>query len=172
MAIDSGPGHTQHHMPDQPGASHMPPAQYGAEHIPHAHHAPGQPPDAAFFASTDAPPPPPGAYPNPYGVPYNYVYPYGQPYAGPMPPSTNGLAIASLICSLGSFFLLPGIAAVLGVILGHLSLAQIRASQGREEGRGMAIAGLILGYVNLALCVLIVVFVILVIAVARQQQGV
>jgi len=172
MAIDSGPGHTHHHPPDQPGAAYIPPpAQYGTERIPHAHQAPGQPPDGGFFPEAGAPPPP-DMYPNPYGTPYNYVYAYGQPYAGPMPPSTNGLAIASLICSIGSYLLLPGVAAVLGVIFGHLALGQIRASQGREEGRGMAIAGLILGYVNLALCVLIVVFVILVIAVAGQQQGV
>ncbi|HST86943.1 MAG TPA: DUF4190 domain-containing protein [Ktedonobacterales bacterium] len=112
-------------------------------------------------------------YPNPYAAPYYYGQPYGygQPYAGPMPPSTNGLAIASLICSIGSFVVLPGIAAVLGVIFGHFALGQIRASQGREEGRGMAIAGVILGYANLALCVLIVALVFLIVAVARQQPG-
>ena len=173
MAIDSGPGHTQHHLPDQPGSAPMPPPPHGAEHIPHAHQAPGQIPDVPFPPDAGAPPPPPpGMYPNPYGVPYNYVYAHGQPYAGPMPPSTNGMALASLICSIGSYVLLPGVAAVLGVIFGHLALGQIRASQGREEGRGMAIAGLILGYVNLALCVLIVAFVLLIVAVARQQSGV
>jgi len=171
MPIDSGPGQTQHHVPDQPGAAPVPPARHDAEPIPHPHYAPGQLPGGTFPPGAGVPPPP-GAYPNPYGTPYDYVYGYGQPYAGPMPPSTNGLAIASLICSIGSYVLLPGIAAVLGVIFGHLALRQIRASQGREEGRGMAIAGVVLGYVNLALCVLIVVFVFLIVAVARQQSGV
>lgn len=149
----------------------MPPAQHGAGHMPYPHHTAGQFPDAAFPPDTGAPPQP-NLYPDPYGAPYNYVYGYGQPYAGPMPPSTNGLALASLICSIASFVLLPGVAAVLGVVFGHLALGQIRESQGHEEGRGMAMTGLILGYVNLALCVLLVALVILVIAVARQQQSV
>jgi type II secretory pathway pseudopilin PulG len=66
----------------------------------------------------------------------------------PVHPETSGKAIASLI--LGIFFiLLP--ASVLAVVFGHLSYSEINRSAGRLKGRGMAIAGLFLGYSGVAL---------------------
>jgi type IV pilus assembly protein PilA len=55
----------------------------------------------------------------------------------------SGKAIASLVC--GLFFLVFP-AAVGAIILGHVSLSEIAHSAGRLKGRGMAIAGLVLGY--------------------------
>jgi type II secretory pathway pseudopilin PulG len=60
---------------------------------------------------------------------------------------TSGLAIGSLICGLFSLFVLPGIAAV---VMGHVALSKIKQSAGRIGGRGVAIAGLVLGYLGLA----------------------
>lgn len=62
-------------------------------------------------------------------------------------PQTSGKAVASLICGVLFFFLPASIAAV---ILGHLSLSEIRKSAGRLKGDGMAVAGLVLGYVGIA----------------------
>jgi hypothetical protein len=65
----------------------------------------------------------------------------------------NVLAIISLIGSLlGVLFILPLIGSVGGVITGHLSLAQIK--QTGERGRGMAVAGLIIGYVGVGFILL------------------
>ena len=64
-----------------------------------------------------------------------------QPYTGPT--QTSGKAIGSLICGL-LFFIFP--VAIVAIILGHLSLSDIARAAGRLKGRGMAIAGLILGY--------------------------
>jgi hypothetical protein len=69
----------------------------------------------------------------------------GQPYTGPT--QSSGKAIASLICGIFAF-LFPS--AVAAIILGHLSLSEIRKSAGRLTGRGLAMAGLILGYVGVA----------------------
>jgi hypothetical protein len=62
-------------------------------------------------------------------------------------PKLNGTAAASLI--LGFFSLIPplGIAAV---VFGHVSHSQIAKSGGREKGTGIAFAGLVLGYIQLA----------------------
>jgi type IV pilus assembly protein PilA len=60
---------------------------------------------------------------------------------------TSGKAIGSLVCGI-LFFFPPS--AVLAVIMGHLSLSEIRRSAGRLGGKGMAIAGLVLGYAGLA----------------------
>ena len=72
-----------------------------------------------------------------------------QPLPGPPPigpGETSGKAIASLICGLFTW-IFP--AAVAAIILGHVSLSEIGRSAGRLKGRGMAIAGLVLGYAGL-----------------------
>lgn len=64
-------------------------------------------------------------------------------YAGPQ--ETSGKAIASFICGL-FFFLLP--VTIVAIILGHLSLSDIKKSAGRLKGQGLAIVGLVLGYMG------------------------
>jgi Domain of unknown function (DUF4190) len=103
--------------------------------------------------------PPPGytpapGYEQPPAQPYGYP-PQGYPqYAqqAPMPVGTNGLAIASLICA----FIFP----LVGVILGHIALNQIK--QTGQEGRGLAIAGLVIGYAYIGITLLVVCFVLVV----------
>ena len=72
-------------------------------------------------------------------------------YQPPLPPGfkppMSGKAIASFICGLFVFFF-P--ASVVAVILGHLSLSEIRKSAGRLKGQGIATAGLVLGYLGIA----------------------
>lgn len=67
------------------------------------------------------------------------------PYTGPT--ETSGTAIGSLICGI-LFFIFP--AAIVAIVLGHLSLSTIRRSGGRLTGGGMATAGLVLGYMGVA----------------------
>jgi hypothetical protein len=69
---------------------------------------------------------------------------------GPVP--TSGLAVASLICGVFSFLLLPALPAI---VCGHLARARIRTSKGRLEGAGMALAGLILGYAGFGIAYLL-----------------
>lgn len=64
------------------------------------------------------------------------------PAVAPVPP-TNGLAIGSLVCAIAELPTL-GFAAIPAVILGHMARAQIK--QTGERGDGMAVAGLVLGY--------------------------
>ncbi len=78
---------------------------------------------------------------------------------GPMPAPevpTSGKAIASLVCGIFTFFLPASIAAI---ILGHLSLSDIRKSAGRLGGRGAAIVGLVLGYAGVAVIPLVLIIV-------------
>ena len=63
------------------------------------------------------------------------------------PPGTSGKAIGSFFCGL-LFVFLPF--AIVAIILGHLSLSEIRKSAGRLTGEGLAITGLVLGYSGLA----------------------
>jgi hypothetical protein len=75
-----------------------------------------------------------------------------------MPPApvvrgTNSLAVAALVCGVAEFFTL-GLTAIPAVILGHMARGRIRRTG--EQGSGLALAGLILGYAAIILFVLIV----------------
>lgn len=73
-----------------------------------------------------------------------------QPQAYNVPPqlhaprATSGLAIASLVTSLTCL-------APAAIICGHMALSRIRKSGGQLGGYGMALAGLIIGYVTIPL---------------------
>jgi Domain of unknown function (DUF4190)/Domain of unknown function (DUF1707) len=92
-----------------------------------------------IVADVSPPPPPP---PSPAYQPY---------LPAPYTVETNGLAVASLVAGvmwlgwLGSF---------LAVIFGHIALGQISRAGGRQGGSGLAIAGLVLGYIGVGFLLL------------------
>jgi hypothetical protein len=101
----------------------------------------------------DVPPPPPappapayGSAPAPaYGS--APAYDAGTPSyaAAPAAQKTNVLAIVSLV---SAFFI-----SIVGIITGHIALSQIKKTG--EQGRGLAIAGLIIGYVGLVIGIIV-----------------
>jgi len=62
----------------------------------------------------------------------------------------SGLAIASFVTSLALVFLSAGFLSFIGAILGHVSLSKLRKA-GSTQNRGLAIAGVIIGWVATAL---------------------
>jgi hypothetical protein len=82
----------------------------------------------------------------------------GQPAGPGYPPArrTNTMALTSLIAGIVAWVALPLLAAVAAVITGHLAQGQLKRSD--EEGAGMAIAGLVLGYLNLLFSLLFACF--------------
>jgi len=71
---------------------------------------------------------------------------------------TSTLAVVSLIFGILSWIVIPFIGALVAIICGHAARSEIRnAGPGAMEGDGMAIAGLILGWLQLVLCVLAVI---------------
>jgi hypothetical protein len=136
------PGH-------QPPGNQYPGAQYPGAQPPGSQYPGAQYPGAGFQG-------PAQGYPG-------YAQPgYGQfPYA---PPAPKGLSLASMICGIAvfvgfGFFILPQIAAV---VLGHMGLRR------EPAGRGFAIAGLVMGYVGVALTLLFLVFFIIAVSSARS----
>ena len=71
------------------------------------------------------------------------------------PAETNPLAIISLVFGILGWVALPFLGALIAVITGHIARGQIRESRGEYQGDGLAMAGLILGYLSLALILLI-----------------
>ncbi len=62
------------------------------------------------------------------------------------------MAIASLVLGL---LWIWAIGSVLAIVFGHIAMGQIDRSGGLQSGRGMALAGTILGYVGTGLTVLL-----------------
>ncbi|GIE27861.1 hypothetical protein Ait01nite_009060 [Actinoplanes italicus] len=131
---------------------------------------PGYGPPPAYGQQPPAYGQPPPAYGPPPGYPPPDKSPFGQPppaYGVPYPPygaaqRTNGLAIASLICSVAG--VLTCISAPVGVVLGHVAKKQIRETG--EDGDGLATAGLWVGYILSALGLLGIIFYVVVIIAA------
>lgn len=94
--------------------------------------------DGPIDSGSFPPPPPVASTPSP-----------PQPYVPSRP--TNGFAIAALVCPLVAC----GIGSILGIVFGHIARRQIRKTG--DGGSGLALAGLIIGYVTLGLAVLAIV---------------
>ena len=73
---------------------------------------------------------------------------------------TNGKAITSLVLGIGGFLVCPIVLSVAAIVIGGQARNEIRSSQGRQTGEGMAKAGVILGWVSLALSAIFVIGII------------
>ena len=69
------------------------------------------------------------------------------------PKNTSTYAILSLAFGLMAWLMAPLLGAIVAVVCGHLARAEIRRAHGAIDGDGMAMAGLILGYLQIALAV-------------------
>jgi Domain of unknown function (DUF4190) len=140
-------------QPDTPETPGPPPSDHQA----------GYPPPEGYPPRESYPPPQhppsytaPGGYPPPPGHPqYAPPPPY---YAPPVPLSrgTNGFSIASLV--LGIIWVW-WIGSILALVFGYIAKSQIDKSGGQQGGRGMAIAGIVLGWIGIGTLVLVIVLV-------------
>ena len=69
---------------------------------------------------------------------------------------TSTTAVISLVFGILTWLGLPFIGAIVAVICGHAARSEIRGSEGQLQGSGMALGGLILGWLHLLLFVGIV----------------
>lgn len=84
--------------------------------------------------SQSVPPPPTGQYPPGYG------------YAAP---PTNNLAVISMVLGIAGLTVIPLVGSIVAVILGRSARNQM--AQSGEGGQGMATAGIVTGWVGIAL---------------------
>ncbi|MDO8144492.1 MULTISPECIES: DUF4190 domain-containing protein [unclassified Isoptericola] len=116
---------------------------------------PQQRPTRPVPPHSSATPAAPPSYPSPAGPAP------GHPGAGWHYPvrRTNGLAVASLV--LGILWL-GWVGSVLAVVFGHVALRQISNAppHAPQEGRGIAIAGVVLGWVGVATLGLMMLFLV------------
>lgn len=92
-----------------------------------------------------------------YAMQYPAAYAGAANYPGYQP--TSGLAIASMISGIAGFVMFPVIGSILAVVFGHVARREIL--QTGRPGNGMALAGLILGYIGIGFLVAIIALVVL-----------
>ncbi|GAA4700470.1 DUF4190 domain-containing protein [Nocardioides conyzicola] len=150
---------------------------------PYGEQEPTEPPTHQPYGAPTTPPPY-GAPQQPYQQPYQQApYPqqgYGQPYqqpayGQPVPyvtaPPTDGLALGALITGIAALVLSCAygvglLASPVALVLGKVSMNRIARSQGQLGGRGLAVAGFVLGIVGTVLLVLAIAVVVIIIIVA------
>ncbi len=77
------------------------------------------------------------------------------------PRRTSAMAITSLVAGILGWTLLPFIGSVVAIITGHMARSEIKRSNGQVEGDGIAIGGLILGYLVVGMAVLSIIAIVL-----------
>jgi hypothetical protein len=127
-------------MTDRPDKPVDPPPGY-------AHQGPPLPPPAPLGY-------PPPDYPPGYQQPPQYP---ASPYAGGPPiiirSKTNGFAIAALVLGIVWIY---WIGSILALVFGYIAKSQIDSSGGEQTGRGMAIAGIVLGWIGVGILLLLI----------------
>lgn len=143
--------------PDPPVQPYQPPPLQPHQAYPPAYdpYAASAPPPVPYAA----PVPPPAPY-GPPAQPYDYGY-AGSPYGYSAPRPTEGLAVASLVVSCAAIaglcgWGIGGLLGILGAIFGHVARKRIRTSG--ANGAGMALAGIIIGWIVTGIAVAIGVF--------------
>lgn len=153
-----------------PASPYTPYPNSGPPASPYTPYPDGSPPTAPFPPQPYAapvsgyPPQSPAAYPPPPGYDKGgYPAPpmYQPMMVGHIGMPTSGWAVASMVLGIIGLVLLPcafgafGIPSLLAVIFGHLGLAETK--RGAKGGYGMAVAGLVLGYLFIGPAILIAV---------------
>ncbi len=135
--------------PLEPGALFC--ANCGARVTP----APSAAVPTVVLSPSDTTPSQPSA-PQPYAPPQPYMPPAAPPataYTVATAPTSTAATI-SLVFGILSYVVLPLIGAIVAVVAGHMARKEIRNSGGQIGGSGMATAGLVLGYIHIALIAL------------------
>lgn len=155
-------------VPEPSPTQPLPGQSYGAEQQPAGQQPAPQEPN---------PGPPGGPDPaDPYGQ-QGAQTPYGQPgapapqygYTSATPPK-NDLGVWALVTGILSFVFCPLLLGIAAIITGTMSRRAV--DEGLANNRGMGTAGLILGWVNVALAVLAIVFFVVALAVGLFAGGI
>jgi hypothetical protein len=81
--------------------------------------------------------------------------PASSPSIARIPPvPTSGMAIASLVLGIGGLTILPLLGSIVAIILGYMARNDIRQRPDQVSGDGLAVAGIVLGWISIGLAVL------------------
>ncbi|MGE5333943.1 MAG: DUF4190 domain-containing protein [Nitrososphaerota archaeon] len=156
--------------PDPAPAQPTPPNAAPDRSAPQTPHGPASgptySPNTPYTPYAPYPPYPPyPSYPDAGYAPYPYPAPAPGGYYpwmfAPLAPTMSTWALVSMICGLVSVVTFQPIVAALAIVFGFIGLSEIKKSPGQFEGRGMGIAGVVLGFVGVGIFLLFILFYIL-----------
>jgi len=81
------------------------------------------------------------------------------------------MSIAALVLGIASFFICPLVGSVLAIIFGYIGLKNIRESRGALQGEGFAKGGIILGFINLGVTLVLIIVIVIVAVAANHSSG-
>lgn len=96
-----------------------------------------------------------------YGQPQYGQHPYGAPQYAPQASGYNLFSILAIILG----FVVP----IAGIVMGHIALRQLKRTQ--EQGRGLALTGLIVGYAFVGITILYFVFIFVIFGIAAGSHS-
>jgi uncharacterized membrane protein len=85
-------------------------------------------------------------------------------------PQDNTKATAALVLGIAGLVICPLICSVIGLVLGYQARREIDNSNGMQEGRGNAVAGIVLGWVGVGLSAAGILFFIVLVIVAEEDS--
>lgn len=118
--------------------------------------------------------------PGPYGVqpPVGSVYPapYGQAgYPAQSAPTQSNDAVVALVLSIASWVICPVVLAVIALVFAGKAKRAIEASGGWITGEGMVTAAKVISWINIALCLVVlvgfVIFLLVLVATSSTTSG-
>jgi hypothetical protein len=112
-----------------------------------------QPPAPTEPGGWQAPPPQPQQQQQ---QPGGWQAPQQQTPWGAPPPPNSGKATASLVLSICGLLVCPLILSVLGLVFGYQARGEIDRSNGAVGGRGLATAGIVIGWVGIVVAILFI----------------
>lgn len=123
------------------------------------------------------PPPDPSRLPEVPGQPPGYTpqgYPQGYPPLHGVAPRANNKAIAALVVSIAGLVVgcLAPFTGIAAIVLAHVARGEITRSRGAETGTGMAVAGEIIGWIEVALILLAMVVITGLVLLGNQTKNV
>lgn len=108
----------------------------------------------------------PGSVPSPPGYQHFQQGPYPPPAV-----TNNAKAIASMVLGIVGIFACPIVCSTIALILGYQARNEIAASRGWQTGESFAKAGIILGWVGLAIFLVVVTIYAVIFAVAASSSS-
>lgn len=69
-------------------------------------------------------------------------------------PPVNGMAVAALVLGIAGLTVLPFISSIFAVIFGSMARREIRQNPGVTSGDGVAVAGVVLGWIGIGVLIL------------------
>jgi len=85
-----------------------------------------------------------------------------EPVITPMQ-TTSPWSVVSLISGIASYIALPFLGAIIALVTGYVAKDEIRKSNGTIGGEGMATAGIVLGWINIALILIAIALIVILI---------